>query len=331
MIYTELVTIVMGISLVLYVLLGGADFGAGIIELFTGDRANRVISRAIAPVWEANHIWLIIAVVILFNGFPKVYAEVSTALHIPILITLMGIIARGSAFTFRHYDAVVDQWHKWYSIIFRWSSLLTVFFLGVTLGAVISGTIPVEPTNFVDYYFKPWLNLFTLSMGLFLTVLSAYISAIFLLGEVETQEGYMLIWTFIKRLFIGAVVSGLLLLLSSYIMDVGLHSAMIKSPISIISMVLATIAVPLVFRAMKDKNIWRLRFIVGAQVLLIILGWLVVQWPHLLSYSDGSSLTIYNASAPKSTMKILFTALAVGVMIIFPSLFYLFKVYKRPE
>lgn len=99
MIVTELVIGIMGVSLVLYTLLGGADFGAGIIELFIGDRANETIFRAIAPVWEANHIWLIIAVVILFNGFPEAYAVFSNALHIPILLVLMGIIARGAAFT----------------------------------------------------------------------------------------------------------------------------------------------------------------------------------------------------------------------------------------
>ncbi|HVV54815.1 MAG TPA: cytochrome d ubiquinol oxidase subunit II, partial [Mucilaginibacter sp.] len=95
------------LSLLLYLLLGGADFGAGIIELFTSDRnkaqARRITYRAIGPVWEANHMWLIIAIVILFVGFPQIYSTMSVHLHIPLAIMLLGIIARGTAFAFRSY------------------------------------------------------------------------------------------------------------------------------------------------------------------------------------------------------------------------------------
>src|SRR5512135_2983436 len=98
---TNFIIIVLGIAVLLYVILGGADFGAGIVEIFTGKKGIKTISGAIAPVWEANHIWLILAVVILFNGFPHVYASLTTYLHIPLLIILIGIILRGTAFTFR--------------------------------------------------------------------------------------------------------------------------------------------------------------------------------------------------------------------------------------
>src|SRR4029453_6983829 len=98
------IVIILGTSFLLYALLGGADFGAGIVEAFAGRRGELTISKAIAPVWEANHVWLILAVVILFTGFPAVYASLSWVLHIPLMIVLLGIIMRGTAFTFRHYD-----------------------------------------------------------------------------------------------------------------------------------------------------------------------------------------------------------------------------------
>ena len=101
---TEVIFTILSISLLLYVLLGGADFGGGILELFTRGKASDIVSKAIAPVWEANHVWLILVIVILFVGFPPVYSTVLTTLHIPILLALIGIIFRGSAFTFRHYD-----------------------------------------------------------------------------------------------------------------------------------------------------------------------------------------------------------------------------------
>lgn len=110
------------LSICLYIILGGADFGAGIVELFTNKKARhktgKIMYESIAPVWEANHMWLIIAIVVMFVGFPKIYALMSTYLHIPLILMLVGIIARGTAFTFRHYDAVEDKWQILYTQIF---------------------------------------------------------------------------------------------------------------------------------------------------------------------------------------------------------------------
>ncbi|GGF27609.1 cytochrome d ubiquinol oxidase subunit II [Hymenobacter cavernae] len=123
------------LSILLYLLLGGADFGAGIMELFTSGKnrraARHTMSHAIGPIWEANHMWLIIAVVILFVGFPRIYSVMSVSLHIPLLVMLLGIIARGTAFVFRHYDAVKDQMQMVYNRVFVLSSAITPFFLGV--------------------------------------------------------------------------------------------------------------------------------------------------------------------------------------------------------
>ena len=327
--YTELVAIVLGISLVLYVILGGADFGAGIIELFIGDRSVKTISKAIAPVWEANHMWFIIAIVIMFNGFPKAYSTLSTALHIPIMLILLGIIMRGAAFTFRHYDAYKDGSQKVYSIIFRFSSIFTVLFLGITFGALFGGTIPPDiGDSFTAYYIHPWFNLFCLSVGIFLTILSAYIAAIFLLGEVETIEDYNLIAVFTRRLFIAALISGIGIFLTSYFKGLSFHYRFLSHPLSIIMGVGATLAVPFIFKMIKQKSTWRLRILAGAQILFITCGWFVIQWPDLIVFSDSTSLSIYSTAAPTATMKILLYALLFGICTIFPSLFYLFKIFK---
>ena len=328
MIYTELVTIILGISLFFYALLGGADFGAGVLEIFIGNRGNSTISKAMAPVWEANHIWLIIAVVILFNGFPKVYAVFSTALHIPILALLMGIIFRGAAFTFRHYDAVKDDWQDVYSKIFRYSSLFTIFFLGLILGTMIAGTIPPAPTTFFDYYLSPWLNPFTISFGIFVCILSTYIAAIFLLGEVETAEGYQMIRRFASRLLIASILAGIGLLASAKYMQLAFFNQFTDHWLSMACLLLATIVIPLIFYWINKKAIAKLRWLVGFQIALIMAGWLIIQWPDLIAYSNGESLSIYNSSSPEITMQVLFWALMVGILIIFPALYYLFRVFK---
>ncbi|MDW7690457.1 cytochrome d ubiquinol oxidase subunit II [Flammeovirgaceae bacterium SG7u.111] len=329
MIFTELVTLIMGISIVFYVIFGGADFGAGIIELFTGDSGNETISKAIAPVWEANHIWLIIAVVIMFNGFPEAYAVFSTALHIPILIALIGIIFRGAAFTFRHYDAFKDGSEKWYSLIFRVSSIVTVLFLGITVSAMFSGTIPTSvDVGFYAYFIAPWANLFSLFVGIFFTILSAYIAAIFLLGEVKSEDGYNLIRKFSYRLFAAAVVCGLFIFASSYYQELAFHEAFFKQPISLACGVLATVLVPFIFKLINGEKVWRTRLLAGIQITAILIGWLMIQYPNLILFTDGSTLSIYDASAPEITMKILFGALVFGVCSIFPSLYYLFRIFK---
>lgn len=330
MIYTELVVVVLGISLILYVILGGADFGAGIIEIFTGDYGKDTITKAMAPVWEANHMWLIIAIVILFNGFPKAYSILSINLHIPILLFLMGIVLRGAAFTFRHYDAYKDESQKLYSYLFRCSSLFTVFFLGVTVSAFFGGTIPAEMNgSYFDYYIYPWFNTFSFSVGIFMVVISAYIAAIFLLGEVATEKGYDLIQKFATRLFIVSIISGLAIFGTSVWSDFVFHKLFFAHPVSIGCAALSVVLIPFVFARIKQKKTWQLRFIVGIQIVLIMMGWFLIQWPNLILFSNGTALSIYDLAGPVITMKVLFIALAIGVVIIFPLLYYLFRIFKK--
>jgi len=330
--YTDLVMMILGISLILYMILGGADFGAGIIEIFTGNKGKSTISRAMAPVWEANHMWLIIAVVILFNGFPKAYIILSTNLHIPVLIFLIAVVFRGAAFTFRHYDAYDDQSAVWYSYIFRYASLVAVFFLGIIISAFFGGTIPqANIASFTDLYIDPWFNLFSIATGIFLVTLSAYIAAVFLPGEVKTDEGYQLLSKFSKRLFVLSVISGLAIFLSSYWIDLIFHKIFFKNIVCMIAGVIATLLVPLVFILIRKRNIWQLRFTVALQIVLIMSGWFIIQWPNLVLFSNGSVLSIADAASPTITMKILFFSLATGVVIIFPSLYYLFKLFKSDD
>ncbi|MFK8105208.1 MAG: cytochrome d ubiquinol oxidase subunit II [Saprospiraceae bacterium] len=330
--YIELVMAIMGVSLVLYMILGGADFGAGIIEIFTGNRGNATVSRAMAPVWEANHMWLIIAIVILFNGFPKAYRILSTNLHIPVLIFLIAIVFRGAAFTFRHYDAYQDQSANLYSYIFRYSSFVAVFFLGVTISAFFGGTIPNTTVgSFADLYISPWFNLFSLATGIFLVTLSAYIATIFLLGEVSTEEGYLWLSKFSKRLFVLSVLAGVAIFISSYATDLVFHKTFFNHPMSVLTIICSTLLVPLIFRLIQQRKIWTVRVTVAVQIVLIMVGWFLIQWPNFVLFSDGTTLSVYDAAGPTITMKILFICLAIGVVIIFPGLYYLFKLFKSEE
>lgn len=325
----ELVIFILGISLFLYTVLGGADFGAGMVELLTGRRAVRTISEAIAPVWEANHVWLILVIVVVFNGFPKVYSTLSTVLHIPLLLVLIGMIFRGTAFTFRHYDVEDHPTHRHYDFWFRASSLVTPFFLGITLGAMILGKITLDyEAGFYTVFIAPWLNIFCISLGLFSILLFSYISAVFLLGEVRTDEGYTIIRKYAKQSLIALMLMGGGVMAAAEWNDFNLFSTFVKNPISITAAILTTLLIPLIFKAVDQKKILSMRLLTGLQVAAILSGWAAIQFPDFIRLSDGTALTMYNTASPEATFVQLTIALVIGVLLVIPAFLYLFKVFK---
>src|ERR1035437_8712996 len=207
-----LIVIILGVSFVLYTLFGGADFGAGIVEMFAGKKEEFIISKAIAPVWEANHVWLIFAIVILFTGFPTMYASLSLVMHIPLMMVLLGIIMRGCAFTFRSYDVGENKSARnFYTFFFRASSFVTPVFLGIILGAMILGRITLDASvSFYEMFIAPWLNTFCFTMGLCAASLFAYLASVFLVGETKIKKERILYARFSKYAMITTIVFGFL-------------------------------------------------------------------------------------------------------------------------
>lgn len=326
---TEIIFSILAICLLLYVLLGGADFGGGILELLTRGKASRIVSRAIAPVWEANHMWLILVIVILFVGFPKIYSTVLTALHIPILLVLLGIIFRGTAFTFRHYDIDEETPKAIYSSIFRYSSLFTTFFLGVTVGGIILGEISLDYSKgFYMIYIHPWLNLFSFSLGIFMVVLFAFLANIYTIGETTDEIQIRRLKRLAKRLIVVLVIAGGLVFAAAEVNGHPLFFEFYHSPVSIISVVLATFALPLLWINLNRNNKNLVRIIAGFQTTMIVLGWFAIQFPVVVKINNGPDITIQNSSAPEQTQLYLLIALVVGVLIIFPAMGYLYKTFK---
>ncbi|MCY1719168.1 cytochrome d ubiquinol oxidase subunit II [Prolixibacteraceae bacterium Z1-6] len=320
--------LILVVSLLLYVVLGGADFGGGILELLTKGKASGVVSRAIAPVWEANHVWLILVVVILFVGFPSVYSTVLTTLHIPVLLVLIGIIFRGSAFTFRHYDIDEVRPKAIYSAIFQYSSLFTTFFLGVTLGGIILGEISTNyQLGFYQIYIHPWLNWFSFAMGIFMVLLFAFLAAIFSIGELKDDKQVAYFSRISKRLIIALVLVGSLVFLSAQISGHSLFSDFLHSPASNVSIVLATLALPLLWVLLNKNKGNLLRLVAGFQTTMIVSGWFAIQSPILVKIKDDVDITVQNSSAPYQTQFYLFIVLVVGVLIILPSMVYLYKTF----
>jgi cytochrome bd ubiquinol oxidase subunit II len=327
----EILVVFLGIAIYLYVLLGGADFGAGIIELITGKKGISTISKAIAPIWEANHIWIILVIVILFNGFPRVYTSISTYLHIPLLLALIGIIIRGCSFTFRYYDVVSERTSDYYTRFFRISSIVTPFFLGMITGTVISGRIPASTYgSFPEIYLKPWLNFFSVSTGMFTMILFAWLASVYLIGEKKVKEATNTNFVRIAYvLFILLIISGVLVFASAEMYQIHLVKKFFLSKISIVSVILATLIVPFLWYKISRKNPLWTRISAAAITFFILTGWFGIQFPVMINVvSPGENFTVYNSAAPEITINYLVYALFIGLVIILPAFVFLFKTFK---
>ncbi len=326
---TEVIFAILTIALLLYVILGGADFGGGILELFTRGKASEVVSRAIAPVWEANHVWLILVIVILFVGFPPVYSTVLTTLHIPILLALIGIIFRGSAFTFRHYDIQEETPNKIYSSMFRYSSLFTTLFLGVSVGGIILGEISTDYSKgFYEIYIHPWFNLFSFSIGIFLIILFAFLANIYTLVEIKDEKEVDRFARLAKYMIAALVVAGGVVFAAAEINGHHLFLEFLQSPVSIVFVVLATLALPILWKNLKRNRQNLLRLVAGFQTTMIVGGWFAIQFPILVNLKDAPDITLQNSKAPEQVQFYMLIALVVGVLIILPYIGYLYKVFK---
>ena len=321
-------------SLLLYVLLGGADFGAGIVELFSS-RKNRkltrdTIYRVMGPVWEANHIWLIILLVILWVGFPAYFNVMMIYLHIPLVLVLLGITIRGVAFVFRHYDAVIDSSQIWYNRLFRIGSLVTPVFLGMSFASLISGKIIItdDYTNygFYDLFMEPWLHLFGLLIGLFYAALCAFLAANYLIAETEGDARKL--YRKKSALYtVVLVVLGFILLVYGYFADFKFIEDFLHNPVSLISVAVSGLLLIPLWRSIRSgSRIWS-RYLAGLQVVLVMFAAIIAHFPYIIITAE-EELSLLENLAPEATIDNLALMLMIGGFVILHGLFHLMKSFN---
>lgn len=327
------VIIFLWVSLWFYLLFGGADFGAGILELFTRNtnkgRTRRTMYRAIGPIWEANHMWLIIAIVILFVGFPVIYATMSTYLHIPLIVLLLGIIARGSAFAFRHYDAVVDDMQTIYNRIFTWSSLIAPFFLGIIAGSTVSGGIDTHAKDFLSAYIFNWLDLFNVSVGLFTVAICAFLAAVFLIGEVDNDKDRRRFIAKARSANIAAFIFGGMVFIAAIIENIPLAEWVFGNVIGCLSILLASLSLVLLWYLLAKGETKILPVLAGFQVTMILLSATYIHFPKIVLLKDGGYLSLMEHHGEDKTIRALAWALMIGSVFILPALFYLLYSFRK--
>lgn len=321
------------LAILLYLVLGGADFGAGIIELFstatTRSRTRKAAYQAIGPIWEANHMWLIIAVVILFVGFPVIYSTMSTYLHIPLVIMLLGITARGTAFVFRNYDAVVDDMQRVYNRIFLYSSFITPLFLGIIAGSAVSGRINPDADSFLSAYVFNWLNWFSVAIGLFTVALCGFLASVYLIGETNIEEDQR---SFIRKAKIWnaiAVICGALVFTAAYAEGIPLFKWILGNVIGLTAVIAASLSLVVMWYLITRRKTIVPRMLAGFQASMILLAISYVHFPDFLIMQNGEHLSLFKHQAPPATMNALAWALLIGSLFIIPALFYLYYSFQK--
>jgi len=319
--------LVAALAVILYAVFGGADFGGGIWSLFaTGPRkaAQRdALERAIGPVWETNHVWLIFLVVTLFVVFPRAYALIFEALYLPLFLALVGIVARGAAFAFRHYAArdslLARSSLRWFS----WASLLTPFTFGTVIGAVSGGHVRIEGTEVLSGPLTGWTTPFGLVCGLIGMLVSAYMAACFMIVRTQgpLQEDFRR-RALLSSLALGAVTT---IAIPVAVWDAPAFASQLNDP-PVVAAIAGTAALGVLTLALLWRRLDRLvPAAAGATVGGMIIAWALAQYPYLLA----SSLTVADTAADRLTVVSYLLCLPAGALVLVPSLLFLYGTFAR--
>ncbi len=322
------VSAILLMSVSLYALFGGADFGGGLWDLLAGgDRRGAapraLIDESITPVWEANHMWIIFSLVIFWTVFPRAFADVMTAAALPIWLAVFGIVLRGFGFAFRK-EVITLHRKRILGATFAFSSLLTPFFMGTVVGAVVAGRIPAPAR---ETHLAVWTSATSLYLGFLFVAVCAYMSAVLLTHEATRRGDDQLRRYFTWRAEVAAVVSGLLslaTLLEVRVADRPFYHGLTDRALPLVIVAglcgLSALAMLVTGRASG------LRIISGIGVLAVVWGWGLAQYPVLL---PKTTLTIDNSAASHATLVSIVIVFALVVLLVGPAFVILFRLYGR--
>ena len=315
------------LGIIAYAMFGGADFGGGIwTGLASGSRAaqhRQAISRAMGPVWETNHVWLILIVVALFTAFPPAFADLFTALLVPLVIALVAIVFRGAAFAFRHFGYGAEVALPGMAALFSAASVIAPLTMGVALGAIAGGHIAIRDGAVTSGIWEPWLQPFSILCGLIAVAICGFLAAYYMTVRTtgEMQEDFR------KRGLLAGLLLGLLAIIALPVAywDAEPFWDEVAKPSA-----LAVMSAAAVLWLASLVVVWRRWYVLAppaaaATVGLIIGGWGAVQYPYLIPPDERIS----DLAAGDATLEPFLIALVVGAVILIPSLALLYLVFSE--
>ncbi|MGC1852704.1 MAG: cytochrome d ubiquinol oxidase subunit II [Solirubrobacterales bacterium] len=311
----------------LYAVFGGADFGGGFWDLIAGDaergeRPRARIQRSLTPVWEANHVWLIFILVVLWTAFPEAFGAIMSTLYVPLALAALGIVLRGAGFAFRKSIRSLPA-RRAMGAAFALSSVLTPFFMGTVVGAVAAGNVPAEGNGDA---FSSWIDTLPLLTGALFVATGAYLAAIFLVadshrGGDEEMEGY-----FARRALGAGLVAGALAVAGIVALHADARYAYDRLVVEGLPLVIASVLCGFGVLALLLMRARRgLRPLAAGAVVAVIWGWAVAQFPYLLP----TSLTIGESAAPGPTLDAVMIVFVAAALIVLPALGLLYWLSQR--
>jgi cytochrome d ubiquinol oxidase subunit II len=314
------------IGLALYVVLAGADFGAGAWQLAAGrgPAATRIREHAhdsMAPVWEANHVWLIFVLTVVWTAYPAAFGSIASTLSVPLFIAAVGIILRGAAYALRAGGATRGELRA-IDTVFSLSSLLTPFALGAAVGGIASRRVPLG--NAAGHLFSSWLNPTSALIGGLAVLTAAYLAAVYLAADAVRAGEPTLARAFRARALVSGLLAGAIALSGLAVLHSDAHAlyhGLVGGdglPALVVSILAGTCALALVWRSHFELA----RYAAALAVAAIIAGWALAQRPTFLP-----GLTIAQAAAPHDTLVLVVVAVLAGAAILLPSLVVLFRLF----
>lgn len=323
------VLLVLWAGLTCYVLLAGADFGEGVWDLLAGGaergrETRELVEHSIGPIWEANHVWSIFLIVLLWTGFPGVFAAVSSTLYIPLTLAALGIIGRGAAFAFRKVSVHLWQ-QRLFGAVFAFSSLVTPFFLGAAAGGIASQRIPAGIAE--GHLLHSWWNPTSIMSGLLAVGTAAYLAATYLTCDAQRHQKHQLVEYFRRRAFVTGLVVGALAIAGLVVLRIDaprLFAELTSGralPLTVSSVVAGLVSLTLLLR----RSFVAVRVTAALAVATLLWGWAAGQYPELLP-----GVTVFDAFASRTVLAASLGALAVGAVLLIPSMYWLFKLSQEP-
>jgi len=311
----------------LYAVFGGADFGGGFWDLIAGDaekgeRPRATIQRSLTPVWEANHVWLIFILVVLWTAFPEAFGAIMSTLYVPLALAAVGIVLRGAGFAFRKSVESLGA-QRAMGAAFAVSSVLTPFFMGTVVGAIAAGNVPAEGNGDA---FSSWLAPLPLVTGALFVATGAYLAAVFLVvdssrhGEKE-MESYFSTRALVAALFAGALALAGIVALHEEARYAYERLIVEGLPLVIVSILCGFGVLGLLLQRRRRG----LRPLAVGAVVAVIWGWAVAQFPYLLP----TSLKITESAAPDPTLDAVLIVFVIAALVVLPSLGLLYWLTQR--
>jgi cytochrome d ubiquinol oxidase subunit II len=317
------------LGLTAYAVLGSADFGAGLWDLTAGGarrggRIRGLIEHSMAPVWEANHVWLIFVIVIVWTAFPTVFGSVFSTLAVPLFLAAIGIIFRGAAFALRGQAATMAE-ARTLGALFALSSVLIPFFLGATLGGIASGRVPVG--NATGDMWSSWLNPTSVFIGVLAVLAGAYLAAVYLAGDAERAGQPDLVRAFRTRALGTGAVTGLVALGGLLVVRADARDLFdgLTAGGGLVMVLLSAAAGAATLALVWTGRFGLARVSAAGAVAAIIVGWALAQSPYVLP----PRLTLDDAAASDATLSAVVVSVAIGLVVLVPSLALLYRLVLR--